>query len=254
MKRHKHLFSDLWESYPTFITNNTIQNNLSFAQHLSDIMVVGSYYHYVISLADYSLHHVSETVKSIHGLEYIPTKLNEIIGLIHPDDLKFVLEAEETTILKMKEIGFEHALNLKTSYCFRMKTANNGYQLFHHQAVHLANDEEGKLSTALNIHTNISHITQENSKIVLINGIKGRNEYIQVDLSEKKTKIDFPKLSKREMDILPLLANGLSSYQIADQLFISTQTVQVHRKNILHKTKSPNTSALIKKCIESGLL
>lgn len=254
MEKQKHLLSDLWESHPTLITDDMVQNDLSFVHHLSDIMVMGPYYYYVIALADYSLHHVCENIRLIHDLQQIPYTLKEIIDLIHPEDLDFVLEAEETTILKMKEIGFEHSLNLKTSYCFRMKTTNNNYQLFHHQAIHIVKDREGRLAEALNIHTNINHITQINSKIVLVNGIGERNEYIQIDLSEKKPKIDIPLLSKREMEILPLLANGLSSVQIAEKLFISIQTVQVHRKNILHKTKSPNTSALIKKSIENGLI
>ncbi|WP_394330223.1 LuxR C-terminal-related transcriptional regulator [Sphingobacterium paucimobilis] len=38
------------------------------------------------------------------------------------------------------------------------------------------------------------------------------------------------KLSKRELEVLDLLAKGLTSRQIADTLFISVQTVHVHRK------------------------
>jgi len=45
-----------------------------------------------------------------------PTTIREIIDQIHPDDLDFVLKAEEATLVKMKEIGFEHQLFLKTSY------------------------------------------------------------------------------------------------------------------------------------------
>lgn len=251
----KHLLSKLWESHPVFVTNNnSVQPTQSYSQYLSDVIVVGPAYHYVISFADYSIHHVSENVKAIHGMDIIPTTLKEIMDLIHPEDLDFVVAAEEATILKMKDIGYEHQLNLKASYCFRMKTADNSYKLFHHQAVHLARNNEGKLANALNIHTNIHHITQENSKIVLISGIGDRADYIQIDLSDKSTNVFIPKLSKREMEILHLIANGLTSNQIAETLFISTQTVQVHRKNILRKTNSPNTSALIKKCIEVGLL
>ena len=47
---------------------------------------------------------------------------------------------------------------------------------------------------------------------------------------------DSPDLSERETDILVLVAKGLSSKEIADQLCISVHTVNTHRKNITHKT------------------
>lgn len=42
-------------------------------------------------------------------------------------------------------------------------------------------------------------------------------------------------LSEREIEILELLAEGLSSPQIADRLFLSVHTVRTHRKNIIKK-------------------
>jgi len=47
----------------------------------------------------------------------------------------------------------------------------------------------------------------------------------------------FSKLSKRECDILRLLALSKSSTEIANQLFISVATVETHRKNIRQKLK-----------------
>jgi len=53
------------------------------------------------------------------------------------------------------------------------------------------------------------------------------------------------KLSERELDIIKLLAEGLTSIEIADKLFISEHTVKTHRRNILRKTEFTNTSQLI---------
>lgn len=55
------------------------------------------------------------------------------------------------------------------------------------------------------------------------------------------------KLSLRETNVVSLLKQGLNSQQIADQLSIKLKTVQVHRYNILRKTKSRNTANLIDK-------
>ncbi|MCW2262081.1 MULTISPECIES: helix-turn-helix domain-containing protein [Sphingobacterium] len=255
MEKQRHLLSDLWESYPEAISNEFIsQKKYSIMEHLTDILAIGPFYHYVINVGDYSLTQVSENAIHIHGFETRPTNLKEIIDQIHPDDLDFVLEAEEFTLRKMAEIGFEHQLNLKSSYCFRMRIADSTYRLFHHQAIHLNKDNQGRLLTALNIHTDIQHLTKVNNKIVLVSGIGTRKDYVQIDLSNKNQNVEIPSFSKREMDIITLIVKGNSSLQIAEQLFISPNTVRTHRKNLFKKTKVKSVGEFVRKCIEWGLL
>ena len=47
---------------------------------------------------------------------------------------------------------FDQQQNLKCSYCFRMKTAGGNYEMFHHQSLHIAKSDRGKLMQAVNIH------------------------------------------------------------------------------------------------------
>jgi two-component system, NarL family, nitrate/nitrite response regulator NarL len=54
-----------------------------------------------------------------------------------------------------------------------------------------------------------------------------------------------PALTRREKEILQLLAKGLTSHEIATQLFLSTFTVDTHRRNMLQKFNVHNTQALI---------
>ena len=61
-------------------------------------------------------------------------------------------------------------------------------------------------------------------------------------------------LSRREHEILQLVAEGLTTAQIADQLFTSKRTVETHRQNILEKTGCKNTAALINYASRQGLL
>ncbi len=254
MGKKDHLLTDLWNTYPEVIsTRPYFPADFDIGHDISEVVATGNFYTYVIQVVDYSLHDVDKAALKLHPFKCLPTQLADITSLIHPDDLSFVLAAEKVSLEKFRSIGFENSLQLKCAYCFRMRVANGSYHLFHHQAVHLSKDEEGRVSFSLNIHTDIQHITAVNNKIVLISGINGRNDYCQIDLSERD-KDPIPMLSKREMDVLHLLAQGYSSKQIGQHLFISELTVRVHRKNLLKKTNSSKSGNLIKKCYELGLL
>ncbi|MFD1614227.1 response regulator transcription factor [Gelatiniphilus marinus] len=54
-------------------------------------------------------------------------------------------------------------------------------------------------------------------------------------------------ISPREEEVLKLVADGFSSKQIADKLFISNHTAITHRKNLIEKFKVKNTAQLIKR-------
>jgi DNA-binding NarL/FixJ family response regulator len=61
-------------------------------------------------------------------------------------------------------------------------------------------------------------------------------------------------LSHREREILQLVADGLTTPQIADQLFTSKRTVETHRQNILEKTGCKNTATLMRYAITNNLI
>ncbi|MEO5908472.1 MAG: response regulator transcription factor [Ginsengibacter sp.] len=62
------------------------------------------------------------------------------------------------------------------------------------------------------------------------------------------------QLTKRELEILKLIAMELSTEEIAEKLFISKKTVDTHRQNLLHKLKVKNTAGLVKAAYKMKLL
>lgn len=72
------------------------------------------------------------------------------------------------------------------------------------------------------------------------------------DPSAPAKKLD--ALSKRETEVLQLIAEGLTNAEIAEKLFTSKRTIETHRQNIIEKTQAKNTAALISYAVRQGLL
>lgn len=62
------------------------------------------------------------------------------------------------------------------------------------------------------------------------------------------------QITQRELEILQLIALGLTSQDVANKLFISKNTVETHRKNMLAKLNVNNTAALLKIAYKKGLV
>jgi len=83
----------------------------------------------------------------------------------------------------------------------------------------------------------------------------GKSYYDQIQsFTSEKDEVKQYKLSEREIEIIKLLAEGLSSNQIGDRLFISQHTVKTHRKNILRKLELHNTSELVQYSLNNGII
>src|SRR5688572_14616727 len=73
-----------------------------------------------------------------------------------------------------------------------------------------------------------------------------KNILAQQELDEgTAATADMNNLSRRELDIIQLIKEGMSSKEIAQKLDISLKTVEVHRYNILKKLNLKNTAALV---------
>ncbi|WP_369753492.1 response regulator [Flavobacterium sp. WC2409] len=72
-------------------------------------------------------------------------------------------------------------------------------------------------------------------------------------LNKYKPTIDL-LLTGREIEIITLIALEYSGKEISEQLFISSNTVETHRKNIMKKLKAKNTISLVKFAIKNKLI
>lgn len=68
----------------------------------------------------------------------------------------------------------------------------------------------------------------------------------------KQAAITSSELTRREKEILGLIASGMTNPEIADQLCLSTDTIKTHRKNMMRKLDVNNTAGLVKYALENS--
>jgi len=61
-------------------------------------------------------------------------------------------------------------------------------------------------------------------------------------------------LTPREMEVLALLASGMTNKQVAQELHLSLSTVKRHLEHIMYKLKVPDRTQAVVKAIEMGLI
>jgi len=71
---------------------------------------------------------------------------------------------------------------------------------------------------------------------------------------QKKNEQTSTTLTPRESQVLRLIADGLTNAEIADEVSLSVNTIDTHRKNLLAKLGLRNTAQLIRYAVEKGLL
>ena len=67
-------------------------------------------------------------------------------------------------------------------------------------------------------------------------------------------KLEAVQLTEREKEVLKLIALEYTTPEIAEKLFISTNTVETHRKNLMSKLKVKNIAGLVKFALQTGLI
>ncbi len=107
----------------------------------------------------------------------------------------------------------------------------------------------------------VTKSSNRNEMFEAIIAVSSGEKYICKEIQENLSKQifvdddtpDISKLSEREIDVLKHIKDGLSSKEIAEKLFLSSRTVEVHRSNILKKLNLKNTASLLKFIHNSSL-
>jgi DNA-binding NarL/FixJ family response regulator len=101
----------------------------------------------------------------------------------------------------------------------------------------------------------LKNATQEELTSAIETVMKGKT-YLSEEASNTLRKENGASivLTRREKEVLELIADGMTNAEIAQKLFVSVTTVDTHRKNLLAKFDTKNTAALIKIAVSRGYL
>ena len=170
---------------------------------------------------------------------------------IHPDDLPIVMDSYIRFLKFFLNLPEEERKDYKLILNFRQRDKYGKYLNVILQLVVLELDKKGNVWLVLILDDLLpDKISFEGVNRRVIHIKTGKICLFKDELESNKKTI----LSTREVEVLGLVSKGFASKEIADKLFLSVNTVNNHRQNILEKVKASNTSEAVTYARNLGLL
>lgn len=223
---------------------------LDLHKQLLNLFQPGTYYYYVFNIFEANFDFVSSGITHILGYQPAEFDIHLFLDSIHPKDKPYFLDFEQRITEFFNNLPFEKISKYKMQYDFRMRTKDNRYVRLLHQAIQIEFDETNYYRT-LDIDTDITHIKKEGVPSFSIIGLDGEPSYYNV-FDSNTLIVSHDPFTRRERMILKMIVEGKNTKEIASIYFISPNTVNVHRKNILKKANCKTPIDLVTKAITEG--
>jgi len=195
-------------------------------------------YFFIYDCVQNEIAFVNNAFKTMTGFDDKTFNLDQLIKIIHPEDLDYFFSCEARDLEFTNNLSFNQHFQYLFTYTYRIKNSNDEFMTIQQQCQAIEVTNQGHLSKTLVIHKRIpdyeKRADDDHKLFDKANGLYVDSENCY-------------NLSKREFEILTLIKDGLNSTEISDLLNISKYTIDTHRKNILNKTKSSSFIELIKK-------
>jgi DNA-binding CsgD family transcriptional regulator len=228
-----------------------LQQQLDIHKKLLHIFQTGEYYYFIFNLPDCSIRYTSPEIKKVLGYDPEQVDTGFFLEKIHPEDQSLFLNYEKRTAAFLQTLPVEKLYKYKTRCDYRVQQADGQYRRMMQQIAILNHNDSGNILNTLVVHTDISHLKPEGRPVLSFIGMDNEPSYIDVEV-EQVFRPSPEAITRREKSIIRLLIEGLSSKAIADQLYLSKQTIDTQRKNMLKKFNVKNTNELVALVIQKG--
>ncbi|MDV3903138.1 helix-turn-helix transcriptional regulator [Elizabethkingia anophelis] len=175
---------------------------------------------------------------------------------LHPDDRDYVLSAFIFIYKTYADIKTINKDNFVFNIYTRFLNKKNEYRWVVMQIAKIYMNEFKQVESILCIVYDLSHLQIKNMPLLSLVDINNNHIRYFKSFKEKVESeyIDIPVITRREKEILQLMAQGDNTPIIAKKLFISYHTVQNHKRNLRKKTNTKTSSELIAYVIKYNIL
>ena len=175
-------------------------------------------------------------------------------SLIHPDDAERVLTSNHDLFNVYFSLPLAERLGYTYCHEFRVKKPDGRYIWMLHEITFLNADGEGRPLLSSSVGKDITALKTDNTMNLWVGRYEDGINYKMA--FSKKYPLHLPsiKLSRKEVEILKMIGDGLLSKQIAEKLHISFHTVNTHRRNMLEKTNTSTSGGLVSYAQEHGFI
>lgn len=210
---------------------------------VSALLNPGNCYFFVLELPEAALRYVHPAVRDVLGCAPEDFSPAYLAGMLHPEDaaVHALRESAALDVFQAQQSDLARRI-VKTAFTFRVRDGADGWRHILQQSLPIGLDADGRVRTLLAVHTDITYMALPADGRVF--GFGPAGDPPRVVAPEAPAGSLPAEISGRERAIVQLLAEGLSSKQIADRLGISKSTVDTHRRNLLRKTGAKNTLEL----------
>jgi DNA-binding CsgD family transcriptional regulator len=189
------------------------------------------------------------------GPEYFYRRMPE-------EDLETVLDTVTRTLRFLYLQSPEERKDYKLGFDFRIRRADGRLIRLLQQVVVLELDARGNIWLVLIVNDLLPGGSEEESSRRSLRHLRNGKSYLfapeEIGAEEAERAglagPGHPELTKREIEVLGLVAVGLASREIAERLYISAATVNNHRQRILSKTGARNSSEAVRYATRLGIL
>lgn len=246
------------------------------AKHLPDIRsaidnfklteVTVSHFSHATFLLDYSNKkylYVEETCLNILGYSakwFLDTGLEEYLSRWHPCDFNVInTKVFPDNISFLKTLSSREYINYIFSYNYRFRNPKDEYCTILQRFFYFPNYSSSEPAGIIGITFDISHYKTDSSIVHTIEKVTSTENGVINELVFKKIHPVYEEdkqqhLSKREIQVLKCVAEGLSSKQIAYKLTLSINTINNHRRNMLNKMHCKSSGEVINYAMKHGLV
>jgi len=174
-------------------------------------------------------------------------RMKSILSLAEKGYESFFSESVAWFTKILQEIPFEQRVNFKFHHCgIRYRRLDGKPICLFSQGIPIQYNAERHFNFTLNYVENVSHLLKKDFPHYWIRMEHGVNrEFVHSLHSDNKEYANRDLLSAREKEILQLIAADLDTKEIADQLFISPNTVGNHRSKMIERLGARDTTALV---------